>query len=346
MPTRSAPVLIRNSERQTFKRCRHQWEWNFVRLLKPEEEAPALRFGDLTHRALERHYPPGIKRGPKPWIVFDRLYKADLRKGKEEFRMWTEDDSWADAREVGIHILRRYYERYHDMDEQFRVLSSEQVFQVPVWIDIPELGKKRKQKVLIVGTMDGLWQDRSGPKKQRSIFIKEYKTTGSAITQIIAGLPMDEQAGTYWTFGPEWMWEQGILPQGVFPSHIWYTIMRKVRDDDRPENAEGLKLNNDGTVSKKQPAPALERERVYRDAADRERMRKRIMDEAREMILARHGLVATYKNPGPLYNQNCKGCAFKGPCELHEAGQDYESMLRAMYKKWKPYAAHELPERW
>lgn len=390
-------LLIRNSERQTYKKCEQMWWWNFVELLKPTEEGRALRFGDLVHRALEMHYPVGKKRGMKPWLAFEKLYKEQLREGRDALNMVAEDQGWVDAGELGVSMLRGYYDEYGNVDAQYEVISSEQVFQVPIRLR-PEqirlcklLTGKLPPRLLVVGTMDGLWKPKTGPVRKRLPFIKEYKTSGKGCQEVINALPMDEQAGTYWTFGPLWMWNTGILREGVYPTHILYTILRKAKEDDRPENELGQKLNKPtkpalvaeyerlgralpkpgsgtgkngsivvadlirdlgdralllGDVSEKQPVPRFARQPVYRDASERALMYARCQDEALEMILKRAGVFPAKKNPGPQWNPNCKMCAFKDPCEVHESGGDYESVFRALYHKWTPYAAHELPERW
>lgn len=346
------PVLIRNSERGTHKRCGYQWHWNFIELLKPREEAAALRFGDLIHRSLEVHYPKGTKRGPKPWLAFEKLYKAELQAGKERFAVWADDENvkWRDALDMGVEMMKGFYERYKDMDEEWEVLSSEQVFQIPLLFTPRERREAGigKIKLMVVGTMDGVWRQRSGPKAKRDIIIKEYKTTGKGVDEVVKALPMDEQAGTYWTYGPQWLWHKGVLPEGTYPKYIYYTIMRKGMPDERPTDSEGRALNKDGTISKKQPSKLFTRERVYRDAGDRRVMHQRVKDEAVEMILKRLGKRKIIKNPGPLFMPNCIGCPFKDPCELDETGnaEGRESILRAVYQKWTPYSAHEMPERW
>jgi hypothetical protein len=75
-------------------------------------------------------------------------------------------------------------------------------------------------------------------------------------------------------------------------------------------------------------------------------MWERCQDEAVEMILKREGILPVIKNPGPQWQSNCKMCSFKDPCEVHESGGDYEEVFRALFKKWSPYSAHEMPERW
>lgn len=400
VPKRSAPrpvVLIRNSERQTFKRCEQMWWWNFVDLLKPVEEGKALRFGDLIHRALEIHYPPGKKRGLKPWLAFERLYKEQIKDGRERLNMVAEDQGWVDAGELGVAMMRGFYAEFANTDAQYEVLASEQVFQVPLPLTslqrkfVRSLTGKPVPRCIVVGTMDGLWRPKTGPVRTRLPFIKEYKTSGKALSQVLRALPMDEQAGTYWTFGPPWMWKNGILRRGEYPSHILYTLMLKQKADERPEDEQGRKLNkptkdallreyerlgrrlpkhgsgtgkngaivvNDliadlgdralllGEISEKQPSQRFLRQPVYRDAAERERMLQRCQTEAVEMILKREGILDIKKNPGPQFQSNCSLCAFRDPCEVHEAGGDWEAVMSALFKKWNPYSAHDMPERW
>jgi hypothetical protein len=107
----------------------------------------------------------------------------------------------------------------------------------------------------------------------------------------------------------------------------------------------GVDVPQLGEISKSQPAPFFNRTPVHRNPADRARLHERILDEAREIWMARHGMMPLYKNPGPLHSPNCRGCAVRDACEAHEAGADHQSVLDATTIKWAPYAAHELPER-
>jgi hypothetical protein len=104
-------------------------------------------------------------------------------------------------------------------------------------------------------------------------------------------------------------------------------------------------LNQDGSVSKQQPAPYFERLPVYRDDVDKQRLHARVLDVARELRDARAGEYPIYKSPGPLHHPNCRGCPVREACELHETGGDFEPMLAATMVPWNPYEAHELPER-
>lgn len=329
---------MRNSERQSFKRCRFQWALNFGVLtgipLQPIDDARALRFGDLVHRSLAVYYKRGLKRGPHPARTFLKLYRHEVDQlGKDRLNM-RDEDKWLDAEVLGPAMLEGYVDKYGEYDKQFRVLSSEQVFQVRV---VRASGRQRR--FVVVGTLDGLWQR----IETGDVFFKEFKTA-TAID--LSNLPFDEQAGTYWTYAPKYLWRKGLLERGVYPTHILYTFLRKAMPDERPEDGDGHKLNKDGTVSKKQPSARYERQPVYRDAADRANMHERVCAEADEMAMVKAGILQPIKNPGPLYMPNCKSCAFRDPCELHETGNHYKEMLDSGYRAWDPYAAHELPERW
>lgn len=328
-------MLLRNSERMSFKRCRWQWNWNFNDLLKPIEEAPALKFGDLVHQALAVYYKPGIRRGPRPAVTFEKLYEAKVAaEYAEGFR--DEDGDWHEAGDLGVRMLERHYDLYHERDKQWKVLGSEAVFQWPVRVKVPGWGWQRFH---VVGTVDGICQDRS----DRDIFWLEHKTTKAIATDALA---MDEQAGTYWTYGPAWMRAHGILKEDQEPSHIKYNFLRKwAPNPDDTYDAAGFKLNKDGSRSKNQPAPAFKRWPVYRDEADKRNMHERVKEEFTDIFLIRKGERAIYKNPGPLFMPNCRGCPFRDMCELHETGQDWESYRDASMTTWDPYSAHEIIER-
>lgn len=329
--------LLRTSERLSFKRCRQQWAWGYEEKLKPVEESAALRFGDLIHRALADYYIPGVKRGPKPAERFEQHYHADAQaKIDEGFNVYS-DEKWEDALDLGVRMLEAYVAEYEDRDKEWKVLSSEQTFQVPLKVEVPDHGLVRFK---YVGTFDGVWQNR--PNKSLIIF-KEFKTA----TQIVLdALGMDEQAGGYWTYGPAWLRRKGILGPKANIDHILYTFLRKAaRNPDHSYDAQGRKLNQDGSVSKSQPAPYFARQPAYRDTHDREEVHRRVLNEVKDMILCEDDPERVYKNPGPMFMPNCRFCGFKDMCELHETGQDWKALREATMTTWEPYSAHELPER-
>lgn len=330
MARTSAP-LLRTSERSSFKRCRWAWNQAFNVRIKSKHPTPALKFGDLVHQALAAYYKPGLRRGTAPAETFQRLFEESRDQGYAE-GLRDSEGNWEEMGELGTVLLEAYLAEYHERDKQYKVLSSEQTFRVPI------KGADGKLLVTYVGTFDGVWEDRAGG----AIFFPEHKTA-SAIA--LDGLPLDEQAGSYWTYGPKWLRRQGILKEGQNLSHIMYNYLRKGKPDARPKNELGQSLNQDGSVSKNQPSPLFVRQVIYRDEADRREMHNRVLAEAREMRECRADPSRVYKNPGPLHMPNCRGCGYRDMCELHETGNDWEAMRDATMEPWNPYDAHELVER-
>lgn len=333
--------LVRTSELTMYRRCRWQWARSYVDKLAPLQEHPALRFGTLIHAALEERYPPGIKRGPHPARTFEKLYDDNLKDNESEWGMFSGDEEreWTDARELGVDMLEGYVEKY-GKDEEWQVLQSEMKFATPVYWD------KRDSKPLFwyVGTMDGVWKSRMDGR----VRINDYKTTsGDPVSEGASKGVLDEQATAYWTFGVDYLIEQGILkPRDVESlDGMLYTFLAKSKRDVRPVNAQGLSLNKDGSVSKVQPKPRFHRELVYRTASDRDNARRRVVEQFLEMDLVQSGELHTYKNPGLSYpDMQCKACAFRDLCEIDEAGQDWEEARDMTMTTWNPYDAHEIME--
>jgi hypothetical protein len=325
--------LLRTSERSAWTQCRQRWHWSYVDCLKPKSEVPALRFGDLVHQALAAYYIPGRKRGPAPAEVFERLYNDQIAEHKREgFDVWA-DDAWQEAGDLGVSMLERYVERWKDEDSRYMVIQSEMQFRFP-------LRERTGGPILAiyVGTIDGLWKDLT--KAKRPFLFAEHKTT-AAIS--LDGLPLDEQAGAYWTYGPAYMSRTGRFTDVQDIDCVLYNFLRKAKPNpEKTYDAEGRVLNKDGSVSKVQPAPYFAREPVFRGSADRRNVHRRVLQQLTEIQGAREGRVAVYKIPGPLHNPNCRGCPFRDMCELHETGNDWRSMAKIMYEGWDPYDAHEL----
>jgi hypothetical protein len=374
------PLPVRTSERGTWKRCRQQWAYAYMQLLKPKTEAPALRFGGLIHKALELRYPPGVKRGPHPAKTFAKLFDAELEEAETKWGFRDSDGEWADAKELGVAMLEAYVDEF-GKDERYKVISSEQTFRVPVLN--PNTGKIA---FYYVGTIDGVWEDR----QDKSKLLNDYKTTKNN-PEDLDYLALDDQADAYWTWGVDYLYEQGILKPKDKLKGMIYTYLRKGMPDLRPRNADGLCLNKPkkevlvkaitdrglkmpgvregsgkngsvvvddlikvvgedeaallGEVSDRQPAPLFHREKVFRSEVEREFARPMAYAEAREMFQARQGKLEIYMNPGgaPPLN-NCRFCGYRELCEIAKIGGDVGAMIKATMKTWDPYDAHEIAE--
>lgn len=329
----ASSLMIRTSERQAFLTCRQKWSWGWMDNLKTPEPDTKLVFGDFVHQALALYYRKGKKRGPKPAGTFEKLAIEFLGDRKEV--IWSDGD-YEDIVELGVGMLERYvdfWKNHHQHpDSEYEVISSEQTFKVP-------MGVIGGIKCWYVGTIDGVWRH-IPTKKMR---FAEHKTAAS-ISQ--DALPMDEQVGAYWTFGPRWLRLKGMLKANEKLDGILYNWLRKaVPNPEQATDALGRNINKDGSVSKRQPPPYFARQLTFRGAAEAEAVKRRVRQQVAEMIEARANPDKIYKNPGPQFMPNCKFCSFRDMCELHETGNHWEPFRDEAFVVWDPYAAHELPER-
>lgn len=359
----ASEVFIRNSEQSCFKNCRQQWWWAYVECLRAKRASSPLSFGDLIHRALAVYYKPGIKRGPHPAKVFTKIYAEHLSSGLEPVLVKIGGNR-VDASELGPHMLENYIDEYGD-DRRYEVIAPEQTFQVDV--HHPKTGK---YMFTVVGTGDAVVRDR----KTRKLGMLEHKT-GAGLDPFGAPLPLDEQAGTYWTFFPIFLRAQGVLAEDEDLDFILYNRLRKAFKDERPRNAEGHYLNKPhkadltawlddhrqvyrkaakmdelmeliakkgqdplllGAPSENQGQPLFKREMTFRSPEDRRRIFERYAHEAREMRYVREGKLGVYKNP----DRHCGWCEFRDMCEVHETGSDWKAIRSEMFTTWEPYADH------
>jgi hypothetical protein len=223
--------LLRTSERSEYAKCRWAWDHAYVQRIKPITAAPALRFGTLVHRSLEPYYKKGTKRGPHPAKTFVKLYEAELRE-QEAIGFRDEEGKWADAATLGESMLNGYVEHW-GADDRWQVLATEMPFQVPVL-------HPRDGEVwfMYVGIVDLVVRDR----QTKFVGLVDHKTTGEDPTKI-EYLNLDEQAGAYWQYGRQALYEQGLLRQDVDLNGIIFNFLLKKMPDDRPQNADGFYLN-------------------------------------------------------------------------------------------------------
>lgn len=382
-PTTQLPLNpVRSSARKSFNNCEWAWDLAYNKNVQPHETKSALRFGTLIHSALEKFYRSGTKRGPHPAKTFQRLYRADAAK-HAEFGVYS-DEVWVNAYDLGTHMMRNYIDLY-GKDERYKVIATEQPFQQPVyethWKLTNERGKKVKRRVhrfTYMGVLDGIWWD---TEKERMLLV-DHKTAAT-IKQLVAKLPWDLQSTAYWTWGVDWMVEQGMLKSHEQLDGLLFNIMAKSKgDDDRPRNAEGLALNKPtkpaliaawedhgmelpgrasvktlmdgltekgvdpwqyGEVSKRQGSELFMRFPSFRGESERELAREMAMADFLEMEEIRSG----QRKPRKMYPDGpfgCTACAYKDVCELHEVGEDWQELLEATMSGWDPYSEHEMAE--
>lgn len=320
-----AEMMVRTSERTSFKRCRMQWRWGYLERLSANTPNRHLRFGLIVHEAFAVYYKPGIKRGPHPTKTFIKLLEADeAEHGPLMMKDW-ETEKALSAHDLGVAMLNGYIKLY-GKDERYEIIRPEMPFAVDV--HDPKTGR---YLFTYVGTMDAVIRD----LVTGCIGLMEHKT--GAKLNIPAPLSMDEQGGSYWAFAPDFLRSEGILEEGEEMDFILYNFLKKSMPDTRPKDENGKSLNKDGSVSMRQPVPLFRREDVFRGAPERAALMLRARQEAREIRKAREGKLALYKNPG----EHCNWCQFRDMCEVHESASDWKAIRNALFTKWSPYEVHD-----
>ena len=341
--------LLRTSERSTLKKCEWLWDRTYNDFLKPQTDMPALRFGSLCHVALAGWYIPGIKRGVHPAKTFIKAYDAEIARNEEIFGFRVGDDEkWENARDLGKAMMLNYVEEY-GQDSEWKVIATEMPFRTLVYHPpctckssdfcvCGHRGKEGEPWFCYVGIVDGVWQNRTS----KDIWIPDHKSTAGIGDRKMAYLQVDDQAGSYWSWGVDFLREQGILGPKQQLAGMLYNFLRKAMPDERPSkivNGKRMYLNMDGSVSKKQPSPYFLRQPIWRDEFDRAEAKHRAMVDYRRIELFRSGELEMTKNPGMF---TCPTCPMRDGCELHETGNNWEEFLRQTTKTWEPYAEHEV----
>lgn len=329
----SVPI-VRTSERSDFMRCEQKWQWAYVDRLRGRVSRAPLVFGDLIHRSLAEYYLPETsnrrsskekpKRGAHPCKTFEKIYRAE----DHDFG-WGDSDHYVDAFDLGMEMLTNYIDEY-GLDSNLYIIAPEMPFQVPIY------GSPSGKKQVIayyVGTLDALM--RYLPTGQYG-----FLETKTAKTISKTHLGFDEQAGSYWTYGPQFLRHRGYLRRDEDIDFIMYNFLRKGFSDKRPENENGQKLNKDGTISKTQPSPLFGRHVVRRAMHERRMLHQRVTQQIIEMDKIRVGK----REPIKSILNGCVGmysCQFREMCELQETGDDWEGYRDATMDTWEPYEIHD-----
>jgi hypothetical protein len=359
------PVLLRTSERSTFRRCSQKWYWKYHRLLSHPKPKGALTFGTLIHSALEGWYPPGVERGVNPVETFRTLYAENA----EQFSQWDDEGNKISAEELGEQMLTGYLELYGD-DDDIEIIAPEQTFAIDV------LDPKGNFLFTYVGKIDATARRRSTGR----LLLLEHKTA-KTIEEVQINSGYGEQGLSYLWAATIMLRHEGTIGPDEYFDGVLYNFLRKGLPSDRPCNDEGLFLNKPskdalvlacqeagltakeqkgtiaqlterlrnvgwsvrdiellGEVSKVQPSPLFARQELIVRPTALARFEKRIRAEGWTMNRIRKGLQPVYKNP----TKDCRwDCEFVAMCELHEVGADWQSYAELELGKWNPYNDHE-----
>jgi hypothetical protein len=322
--------LLRNSERQDFRRCPQRWWWRWGEHLIPIElDYGPLVFGSFGHLAMAEWYIPGNKRGVHPAETWDKI-TADFMDAVKTPTGYMDEDiemSWEDARQLGHDMLVNYVNHYGN-DDHWEVLWVEQPGSQLVRNPL----KPSEPIVNYCYTMDLIVRDHEANGRIRFV---DHKFMKAIMTR---HLVIDSQNGGYLAIATHQLRKEGKIGEREAVRDLIYNFLRKARPPDKPRNRFGEYLNKDGSVSKQQPPPFFERYVVSKTAAERNSQIKHIGNEALHMKAFRTGKLALHKNP----TRDCNwDCAFFLLCQVHEAGGDYEGTKKVLFKKEDPYKEYK-----
>lgn len=358
-------VLMRNSERVSFRRCGFKWDLSYNQRLEPIRYRPALQFGSMIHECLEHWYPVGMKRGIHPAETFDRLW----RELPDTFAQFDEEGERVSAYDMGIAMCEGYVDEYGN-EEWLEVLAPEQSMEIDI------LDRQGNYICTWVGQGDLLIRDlRSGRIKWF-----EHKTSKDHVEEVRITSQYGDQALAYSWAGNIFLAHSTVLADGEFVDGVEFNFLRKGMPDERPKNARGHRLNKPskdalvgaceaaglsgkGTIatlsdrlvaeagydadgiaqlgepSKNQPSPLFSRFSMDFSPIQMDNFNRRIRQEAWMMRQTREGKAPVLKNP----TRDCGwDCDFREACELHEMGGDFETVLELDFTVWDPYENHEL----
>ncbi len=317
-------IMLRNSERSTYRRCRMLWKWTYLDKQTPLVKKPALQLGSLVHESLAAWYKPGTKRGPHPAKTFKKLHDAS----PIAFGEYDAEGNKVSSYDLGMALLEGYVDKY-GKEEHIEIIQPEKAFQIDL------MDKNGKLLLVVVGEFDTVFRNLETGR----IGLHEHKTA-KAIKYVRINSGYGEQALGYNWAANIILRDSGVLKKKESVDHVLFNFLRKALPDDRPVNEQGVYLNKDGTVSKKQPPPLFDRQvfdvAEHNLATYEDRLRK----DAWEMVQARNKKLPLTKNP----TMDCDWCAFRDVCEVHEMGGDYEGIFEMEFGKWDPYEAHSLKE--
>lgn len=284
-------------------------------------------FGTLGHLALAEWYIPGTKRGVEPQETWDRITQDLWDTVRVENYVDDEiEGSWEDARKLG-HDMLGHYRNHYGTDEHWEVLWVEDQFHQR----IPDPRDRTQPIVEYVGTIDLIVRNHATGQVEYvdHKFMKTIETDH---------LYIDDQNGGYLAIGTHELRKRGLIGEKEAVRTLVYNFLRKAKKDDRRQNADGKYLNQDGSVSKKQPPPYFHRERIERTAAERNRQIQRIGEEALQMAAVRSRSLPVTKNP----TRDCRwDCSFFDLCNIHESGGDLAFAKKMMFKTEDPYQEYE-----
>jgi len=313
--------LLRNSERSDLH-CPWKWDMVWNKGLRPKREPTWALFGGAWHYGMEFYYPVGRKRGRLQDAIDAALENLELGRrkvGVDLADISLDDDGQPEEgtskRDVELisadslmEIMFREYRKKYGTDEEWECLHTEQPFQ----IDVPHPKYPGRFITVYAGTWDALMRNRRTGK----LWLWDHKTARQLPKPDY--LELNDQAGSYLWVAKEVLVHKGVLTKKDEIEGIIFNYAKKTKPDPRPTNAAGHALNQDGTVSKRQPTPRFARHPVHRTPQAQAMLAQRVQQDAVLIDKMRRGLIPIVKRT----NYDCPRCPLFDLCTLHEQQAD------------------------
>lgn len=320
-------AAVRSSERKRFKRCVKAWYWEWRKGLVPRAaQFGALDLGTWMHTALANWYQKGTRRNGDLRehfsIAADRAIGQAQVAGAPDHQL-----EIADELAVLGEQMAAYYQTFYGLDRDVYVLVAE----IPLEFTISDASG--------IIAVHKIKPDLVFLNRNRDLWLMEHKTAQSIRTEHLA---IDDQARPYGAMSERALRQHPTLKVGDARfKGILYNFLRKAIPDPRPTNDAGKYLNQDGSISKRQPPPLLYRHPVILTNRAKAIALRRIQQETLDITLTTRLIREKKISPGNLPKTphwSCpKHCQFWAMCKAEEEGADIRDMERSLYFRRDPY---------
>lgn len=320
---------VRSSERKTYKRCVKKWYWEWRRGLVPRAtQFGALELGTWVHDALAHWYMRGTKRHEMGLVELFRNHALlDIRVAETNRAPSHTIEKAEELLSLGEAMLTAYQAHYGN-DEKVHVIAVE----LPLNFTIPDENGQIVAIHKIKPDMIFL--------KDQEIWLMEHKTAAAIRTEHLA---IDDQARPYGSMAERALRNSGLLKrfERYLFKGIMYNFLRKALPDQRPTNAKGQYLNQNGSVSKRQPPANFVREPITLTSRSKVIALNRIAEETiritKVTLAIRNKELDPHHLPKTPHWSCPKHCQFWAMCKAEEEGANIRDMEKALYIRRDPY---------
>jgi len=319
---------LRRGEVADFKRCPKMWYWRWRKGYVPKaKQFGALELGSWVHLALADWYSSG-RQGDLSGIFHTyatyAINSAAIEGAPDHLIEQAEE-----LLSLGEEMLTAY-QNFYGEDPTIDVIEAEIPLEFSISVDGAIIAIHKLKPDLV-------FRDRKG-----FVWLMEHKTAKSIRTEHLA---IDNQARPYGVMAEPALRKLGLIKHSEQFAGIMYNFLRKGLPDMRPVDDKGRSLNQNGTVSKKQPAPMFVRKPIRMTSKAKLITLGRIQEDA--IILsglteALHRKEIDPQRISKTPHYSCpRMCPFFAMCVAEEEGTDIRLMERALYVRRDPYLYEE-----